>query len=84
MDYEKLADQLRFSTPKSLLIVNFNNLLQEIFCPFKVTVLVNVGGLVKGQEAWVEEIRVTKELRTVYIINGMGYHYHYFDIAIIE
>ena len=80
MDYSKLSEILRFSTPRSLYIVTWNNLLKELFCPFEVLVINSVGDLLKGQRVWVDEIKVTKELKTVYIIKGKAYYYSYFDI----
>lgn len=80
MDYEKLSDILRFSTPKSLLIVTWNNLLKELFCPFEVKVLKAVDNLKEGDRLWVQEIKVTTELKTVYIINDTAYYYYHFDI----
>ncbi len=80
MDYEKLSEILRFSTPKSLLIITCNNLLKELFCPFEVKVLKAVDNLKEGDRVWVQEIKVTTELKTVYIINDTAYYYYYFDI----
>tara|TARA_R110000851_G_C13101390_1_gene568466 strand:- start:8559 stop:8804 length:246 start_codon:yes stop_codon:yes gene_type:complete len=80
MDYEKLSEILRFSTPKSLLIVTWNNLLKELFCPFEVKVLKAVDNLKEGDRLWVQEIKVTAELKTVYIINDTAYYYYHFDI----
>ena len=74
MDYEKLSEILRFSTPKSLLIITWNNLLKELFCPFEVKVLKAVGNLEEGDRLWVQEIKVTTELKTVYIINDTAYY----------
>lgn len=80
MDYEKLSEILRFSTPKSLLIVNYNNLLKELFCPFFVVAMSSIGKLEEGETYSVEEIRVTKKLKTVYIILGDAYYYNHFEI----
>lgn len=80
MDYEKLSEILRFSTPKSLLIVNYNNLLKELFCPFLVVAMSSIGKLEEGERYNVEEIKVTKNLKTVYIILGDAYYYHHFEI----
>ena len=82
MDYEKLSEILRFSTPKSLLIITWNNLLKELFCPFEVKVLKAVGNLEEGDRLWVQEIKVTTELKTVYIINDTAYYYYYFEIIL--
>ncbi len=82
MDYEKLSEILRFSTPRSLYIVTWNNLLKELFCPFKVKVINAIGNLEVDQIVWVEEIKVTPELKTVYVIDKTAYYYFHFDIML--
>ncbi len=80
MDDRELADWLKYSDSKSLLIINENNRLQVLYCPFKVLVIVSVGVLIKGQIVLVIEIKVTRELIIVYIINGDAYYYYHFEI----
>tara|TARA_R110000823_G_scaffold315665_1_gene449283 strand:- start:574 stop:822 length:249 start_codon:yes stop_codon:yes gene_type:complete len=82
MDEEKLAELLKYSSPKELYVITWNNLLKLLFCPFKVEVLHGVGNLKKGSIVWVEEVKVTRELVTVYIIKGEAYYYNRFDIII--
>ena len=80
MERQNLAMQLEYSSSKSLFVVTWNNMLKQIFCPFKVVVLKPVGQLAKDEMVWVQEVKVTQSLKTVYIINGQAYYYHYFDI----
>lgn len=82
MDEKQLADLLKYSNSKQLYIVTWNNILKLLFCPFKVKLLLNVGNLKKGQVVWVDEVKITQELKTVYIINEQAYYYHYFDIIV--
>lgn len=82
MNEREIAELLKFSSPKELYIVSWNNLLKILFCPFKVNVVHSVGGLRKGNLVWVEEVKVTKDLVTVYIIKGKAYHYYHFDIIL--
>ena len=82
MDEKQLADLLRYSNSKQLYIVTWNNILKLLFCPFKVLVLVDIGLLKQKQTVWVEEVKITQELKTVYIIKGQAYYYHYFDIIV--
>ncbi|MFD0762723.1 hypothetical protein ACFQZW_11580 [Lutibacter aestuarii] len=82
MDDKQLADLLKYCSPKQLYIVTWNNILKLLFCPFKVLVLTDIGTLKKGQIVWVEEVKITQELKTVYIIKGQGYYYNYFDIKV--
>jgi hypothetical protein len=78
----QLAEILKYCSPKVLYVVTCNNLLKKLFCPFKVRVLNPVGQLRRGEIVWVEEIKVTQELKTIYVINGQAYYYHHFDILI--
>ncbi len=80
MTDKQLAELLKYSSPKELYIVTWNNLLKVLFTPFKVEVNADVEGLVKGQVVWVEEVKITKELKTVYIIQGRAYYYYHFEI----
>ncbi|MBA6153945.1 hypothetical protein [Gelidibacter maritimus] len=80
MNDKELSSLLKYSSPRELYIVTWNNLLKVLFCPFKVTVLNKVGQLKKGQIVLVEEVKITNDLKTVYIIKGVAYYYYHFDI----
>lgn len=82
MNENELAELLKYSSPKELYVIAWNNLLKVLFCPFKVRVMHAVGDLRKGSLVWVEEVKVTKHLVTVYIIKGKAYHYYHFDIIL--
>lgn len=82
MEKKDLAEQLKFSSPKWLYVVAWNNLLKQLFCPFRVSVLNHIGSLQIGQIVLVEEVKVTAELKTVFIVKGSAYYYYHFDILI--
>jgi hypothetical protein len=82
MGEDELAEILKYSSSKELYIVSWNNVLKLIICPFKVIVLLNIGTLKCGQKIMVDEVKVTYELKTVYIINDTPYFYNYFDILL--
>lgn len=82
MNKRILAELLKYCSPKVLYVVTWNNLLKKLFCPFKVKVLNDIGNLKKGQMVEVDEIKVTEEFKTVFMINGKGYYYHHFDILV--
>jgi hypothetical protein len=82
MNKKQLAEILKYCNPKVLYVVTWYNLFKKLFCPFQVIVLNPVGELKKGEIVWVEEIKVTTELKTIYVINGKAYYYHHFDIII--
>lgn len=80
MNERQLAELLKYSSPNELYIVTWNNLLKLLFTPFKVIVMDDLEELAKGQVVWVQEVKVTKELKTVYIIKGRAYYYYHFEI----
>jgi len=82
MNDEELAEILKYCSPLELYVVTWNNLLKRLFCPFKVKALSNVGNLKKGKTYWVKAVKVTMELKTVYVIGGYSYYYHHFDIVV--
>jgi hypothetical protein len=82
MNKEDLAEQLKYSSSDCLYVVTWNNLLKQLFCPFKVNVIHQIGDLKKGERVWVEAIKVTIDLKTVYIIRGNAYYYNHFEIII--
>lgn len=82
MNKNQLAEMLKYSSPNIIYIVTWNNLLKKVFCPFQVIVFSDVGELFKDQIVWVELVKVTPELKTIYIINGSAYYYYHFDIII--
>jgi hypothetical protein len=82
MNKQDLTEQLKYSSSEWIYIVTYNNLLKQLFCPFRVVVLKSVGLLRQGQIASVEAVKVTMELKTVYVIKGNAYYYFHFDILI--
>ncbi|MEP3836403.1 MAG: hypothetical protein ABJM36_02095 [Algibacter sp.] len=82
MDKNELAEQLKYSSSEWLYVVTWNNLLKQLFCPFEVAVLDSVGPLKKGQIAQVQQVKVTMELKTVFVIDGRAYYYYHFQIIV--
>ena len=82
MNKNELAEQLKYSSSEWLYVVTWNNLLKQLFCPFRVLVMTDIGPLKKGQIVWVQQVKVTMELKTVFVIDGGAYFFSYFDILI--
>ena len=80
MDEKQLADLLKYSSPNELWVVTWNNLLKILITPFKVVVKQDVGNLKTGQVVMVQQVKVTLELKTVYIIKGVAFFYSHFEI----
>ena len=82
MKNEQLAELLQYCSPNQLYVVTWNNILKLLFCPFKVKAKSDIGSLKVGKHYWVREVKVTIELKTVYIIGDQPYYYHHFEIII--
>jgi len=83
MDKEEyLKELLKWVSSDSLLVIDGKGNLRRIYCPFKVICLVNFPDITKGQKVAVEAIKLTIEIREVYIIRGVAYHIAYFTITL--
>lgn len=82
MTKKELAELLKHSSPREIYVITWNNILKRLFCPFRVKVLQDIGTLKKGQIVLVQEIKVTLELKTVFIINNEAFYYYHFDILV--
>ena len=80
MTKKELAELLMYSSPREIYVITYYNVLKRLFCPFRVRVLQEIGALKKGQIVLVQEIKVTYELKTVYIIDNQAFYYHHFAI----
>lgn len=77
-----MAELLKYSSPREIYVITYNNILKRLFCPFRVKVLQDIGALKRGQIVLVNEVKVTLELKTVFVINGQAYYYYHFDIIV--
>jgi hypothetical protein len=82
MTKKELAELLKYSNSQEIYVITHYGVLIRLFCPFKVTVLQDIGTLKSGQTVLVQEIKVTIELKTVYIIDNEAYFYCYFNIEL--
>ncbi|SLK05545.1 hypothetical protein [Salegentibacter salarius] len=80
MSDDELSDVLKYSSPDTLYIITWNNLLKKLFCPFQVVVKHQIGELEKGEVVWVNSVKVTAKLKTVFLIKGRAYYYDHFEI----
>ena len=80
MSEDELAEVLKYSSPDTLYIVTWNNLLKKLFCPFQVVVKHQIGELEKGEVVRVNSVKVTAKLKTVYLVKGRFYYYDHFEI----
>jgi hypothetical protein len=82
MTRSQLSELLKYSSPREIYVITHYGVLIRLFCPFKVKVLQDIGTLKIGQIVLVQEIKVTIELKTVYIIDNDAYFYCYFNIEL--
>ena len=82
MTKKELAELLKYSSPREIYVITWKNTLIKLFCPFEVQVLQDIGTLKKGQFVFVDEIKVTIELKTVFIIDTKAYYYYHFEILV--
>jgi hypothetical protein len=84
MDEKQLAELLRYSSPKELYVVTYENKLKLLICPFEVLVKYDIDCLKKHQIVLVDEVKITLELISVFIIKGRGYYYYHFEILVAK
>ena len=82
MNERELAKILNYSHPKELYVVDWRNKLLLLRCPIKAMVKNDIGHLKGNEVVLIEEIKVTLELITVFVIEGFAYYYYHFEIII--
>lgn len=82
MNRTQLAELLRYSSPFSVLVVTYQNKIIELKCPFRVEVINNVGNLKRYKIESVEMVKLSTNLKTVFIVKGEAYYYRHFNILI--
>ena len=80
MSNKHLIELLKYCSPHIIYVVNGHNRIIKLHTPFKLKVLQDIGDLHKNQTVSCEELKITKEGRIVFLINGKNYHTYYFDI----
>ncbi len=68
MEERKWADLLKYASPRSILVVTWENKVIELHCPFRVRVLNDVGNLRYDSIIIVEIVKVSTKLIMVFII----------------
>lgn len=77
---EYLKELLKWVSTDSILVIDQSGNLRRINCPFRVICLVNFPDIVKGERVAVDAIKLTLEVKEVYIIRGVAYYIVYFKI----
>lgn len=83
MGNEKILEDIRkLCYPFSLLVISDHRLIR-IRCPFKVRVITNISGWREGDVVSVDKVMVTRDLLMIYLIEGNGYPYFFFQVLIM-
>ena len=77
-----LQELLKWVSSGSLLVIDPSGQLRRIYCPFKVICLVNFPDIAQGQKVSVDAVKLTVEVKEVYIIKGTAYHIAFFMITL--
>lgn len=75
-----LKDLLKWVSTDSIMVIDKSGRLRTLYCPFKVVCLVNFPDIVKGEKVAVDAVKLTLEVKEVYIIRGVAYYIVYFRI----
>ena len=79
----KLIDDInKFTSSDSLLVHTKSRGLIRLFCPFKVKVIQSVDSYMVGEKLEVVRVKVSPDLKLIYIIGNKGYYHYYFHILI--
>ena len=78
---KKLIDDInKFTSSDSLLVHTKSKGLIRLYCPFTVKVIQSVDSYMVGKQLEVVRVKVSPDLKLVYVINGTGYYHYYFSI----
>ena len=78
---EYILELFRIVNTTSILVIDRKGTLKRLHCPFKVVAIVEIPlQITAGVSYYVDAVKMTLELREVFIINGIGYYIWYFKI----
>ena len=82
MNKKQIAYILKYSHPKQLYVITYENVLLRLDCPFKAIVKEDIGHLKRNQTVQVDEVKITSDIVTVFVVNGNAFFYYHFDILV--
>ena len=77
-----IAELFQIVSTNSILVVMPQGKVRRLYCPFLVISKVDVPPLKEGQQYIVEAVKMTLDLKEVYIINERAYYFWYFSIMV--
>lgn len=79
---EYLKELLKWISTDDILVIDKSGALRRIYCPFKAICLVTFPEIKQGEKVSVDAIKLTVEIKEVYIIKGTAYFIIYFSILL--
>ena len=80
MNDKIIADLMKYSSPFEIYIINKNDRIEVLKCPFKVVVKYKIGQLNASEKVLVTKVKLTYQLITVFIIRNQAYYFYHFII----
>lgn len=77
-----IVELFKIVSTDSILVIDKHGKLHRIYCPFRVIVAIPVGEYKPGMIVFVEAVKMTGDLKDVFIIGGKAYYLVYFRIII--
>lgn len=76
-----ILELFKIVSPTSILVVDQTGKVKRLHCPFRVVALVSIfPDIIEGQFYMVDFVKMTLDLKEVFIIAGKGYYISYFSI----
>lgn len=79
---EYLKELLKWVSNEELMVLDKEGNLRSIYCPFKAICLVPFPDIKQGEKVTVDAVKLTLEVKEVFIINGTAYYIIYFGIIL--
>jgi hypothetical protein len=76
-----ILNLFKIVSPRIILVVDQCGKVKRLHCPFRVMAIVDIPpDIAKGKYYMVDFVKMTLDLKEVYIISGKGYYIRYFKI----
>lgn len=79
---EYLKELLKWVSSDSILVIDKKGALRRLYCPFKAICLVTFPNIKELEKVSVDAVKLTFELKEIYIIKGTPYYIIYFKIIL--
>jgi len=79
---EYLKELLKWVSSDSILVIDKSGKLRRVYVPFWIVSLVDFPDITKEEKVPVDAIKLTVEIKEVYVIRGVHYYIIYFKIIL--